>query len=107
MDLTTSQPRAARLTIAGLAMAARTADKARASAAGTLGAFAYECPMYSKLFAFVGTSADGYLEAVTSAVDDSGAEALLARLVTGKSTDEVAEFNSMISTWEARPGSTC
>lgn len=107
MDLRTALPRSARDTIAGLAMAARTADKARASAAGTLGKFAYDCSMDNKLFAFTGTNAAEYLVAVTSADDDSGAEALLSRRITDKSPEEIAAFNDAITSWEAKPGSAC
>ena len=93
MDLTTSYPRSPRATIAGLAMAARAADKARAHAAGTIGEYNYDCPMDNKLFAFVGTDAAEFLAAVTSTTDDSGAEHLLAAKVSGKSADEIAAYN--------------
>ena len=43
MNLALAQPRSPRATIGGLAMAARTADKARAASAGTLGNFKYDC----------------------------------------------------------------
>ncbi|NDE76262.1 MAG: DUF5069 domain-containing protein [Proteobacteria bacterium] len=38
MDLTIAFPRSPRITVNGVAMVARTADKARADASGTLGA---------------------------------------------------------------------
>lgn len=79
MNLALAQPRSRRATIAGLAMAARTADKARAAVAGTLGNFKYDCSMDNKLFAFAGIDASEYLAAVTSSADDSGAEALFVR----------------------------
>lgn len=96
MDLTTAHPRSPRALIAGLAMAARAADKARASAAGTLGEYNYDCPMDNKLFAFVGTTAPEFLAAVTSASDDSGAASLLAAKVAGKSADEIAAYNAAL-----------
>ena len=71
MNLALAQPRSPRATIGGLAMAARTADKARGASAGTLGNFKYDCSMDNKLFAFAGIDASEYLAAVTSSADDS------------------------------------
>jgi hypothetical protein len=45
MDLRTQFPRSPRERVAGVAMFARTIDKARAQLAGTLGEFIYDCPM--------------------------------------------------------------
>ena len=57
MNLALVQPRSPRATIGGLAMAARTAEKARAASAGTLGNFKYDCSMDNKLFGFAGIDA--------------------------------------------------
>ena len=108
MNLALAQPRSPRATIGGLAMAARTADKARAASAGTLGNFKYDCSMDNKLFAFAGIDASEYLAAVTSSADDSGAEALLVSKIAGKSDDEVAAYNQVILEWAANPnGGSC
>ena len=96
MDLTTTHTRSPRAEIAGLAMAARAADKARASAAGTLGEYNYDCPMDNKLFAFVGTTAAEFLAGVTSTADDGGAETLLAAKLASISGDAVAEYNAAL-----------
>ena len=108
MNLALAQPRSLRATIGGLAMAARTADKAREASAGTLGNFRYDCSVDNKLFAFAGIDASEYLAAVTSSADDSGAEALLVRKIAGKSDDEVAAYNQVILEWAANPnGGSC
>lgn len=108
MNLALAQPRSPRATIAGLAMAVRTADKARATAAGTLGNFKYDCSMDNKLFAFAGIDASEYLAAFTSTPEDSGAEALLVSKIAGKSDDEVAAYNRGILEWAANPnGGSC
>lgn len=108
MNLALAQPRSRRATIAGLAMAARTADKARAAVVGTLGNFKYDCSMDNKLIAFAGIDASEYLAAVTSSADDSGAEALLVSNIAGKSDDEVAAYNRGILEWAANPnGGSC
>jgi len=103
MNLALAQPRSPRTTIGGLAMAARTADKARAASAGTHGNFIYDCSVDNKLFAFAGIDASEYLAAVTSSADDSGAEALLVRKIAGKSDDEVAAYNQVSLEWAANP----
>lgn len=105
MDLTTSYPRSPRATIAGLAMAARAADKARAQAAGTIGEYNYDCPMDNKLFGFVGTNGAEFLTAVTSASDDSGVEHLLATKLSGKSADEIAAYNHALVEHQPQAGS--
>jgi hypothetical protein len=104
MDLTTAYPRSPRATIAGLAMAARAADKARAQAAGTIGDYNYDCPMDNKLFAFVGTNGEEFLAAVTSTPDDHGAEQLLTKKLAGKSADEIAAYNHSLVEHQPQAG---
>lgn len=82
--------------IGGLAMAVRTADKARAASAGTLGSFNYDCSIDNKSFASARIDVSEYLAAVTSSPDDLGAEGLLVRKMAGKSDDEVAAYNRVI-----------
>jgi len=50
--LTKQAPHSPRQRIAGFAIAARTVDKCRASLAGTLGEYHYDCPLDNKLFSF-------------------------------------------------------
>ena len=104
MDLTTAYPRSPRATIAGLAMAARAADKARAQAAGTIGEYNYDCPMDNKLFAFVGTNGEEFLAAVISTPDDHGAEQLLTKKLAGKSADEIAAYNHSLVEHQPQAG---
>ncbi len=108
MNLANSQPRIPRTMIAGLAMAARTANKARAADAGTLGKFKYNCSMDKKLFAFAGIDASDYLSAVTSTQDDHGAEALLLSKISGKSPGDVDRYSGVILESAANPnGGNC
>ncbi|MCX5985797.1 MAG: DUF5069 domain-containing protein [Chloroflexi bacterium] len=108
MDLAKMQPRTPCTMIAGLAMAARTADKAREANAGTLGQFKYNCSMDNKLFAFAGIDPSEYQSAVASTEDDHGAEALLLSKLVGKSDDDVAGYNRVIWEWAANPnGGSC
>lgn len=108
MDLASTQPRRPRTVIAGLAMAARTADKARAANDGTLGTFKYNCSMDNKMFAFAGIDASERHLAAISTADDRGAEALLLRKLAGKPDDEAAGYNSVILEWAVNPnGGNC
>ena len=53
-DLTKQAPHSPRDRIAGFAIASRTVDKCRASLAGTLGEYHYDCPLDNMLFGFKG-----------------------------------------------------
>ncbi|GDX70368.1 hypothetical protein LBMAG38_14590 [Chloroflexota bacterium] len=93
MDLTKSFPRSPKATIAGVTMAARAADKGRASAAGKLGEYNYDCPMDRMLFAFLGTDGVEYLAAVLSSSDDSGVVNLIEAKLASKSHKEIDDYN--------------
>ncbi|MCX5985815.1 MAG: DUF5069 domain-containing protein [Chloroflexi bacterium] len=93
MDLTKSFPRSPKASIAGITMAARAADKGRASAAGTLGDYNYDCPMDRMLFRFLGTDGTEYLAAVSSSSDDSGVAKLIEVKLASKSHKEIDDYN--------------
>ena len=54
LDLTKVAPRSAYIKISGLAIIARTIDKCRASLAGTIGEYHFDCPVDNMLFSFMG-----------------------------------------------------
>lgn len=93
MDLTKSFPRSPKATVAGVTMAARAADKGRASAAGKLGEYNYDCPMDRMLFAFLGTDGVEYLAAVLSSSDDTGVVNLIEAKLASKSHKEIDDYN--------------
>ncbi|MBU6288107.1 MAG: DUF5069 domain-containing protein [Chloroflexi bacterium] len=99
MNLSHTLPRSPRESICGVAMVARTADKARADAAGTLGAYTYACRMSRMLFAFIETDADTFREATTATPDDAGVRTFVdERLRALHRTDEdIAIFNQSIA----------
>lgn len=70
MDLTNQYPRGPRERLAGIAMLARTIDKARAQLAGTPGEYIFDCPMDKQLFATLGVTADEFLDMVSRSPDD-------------------------------------
>ena len=93
MDLTKSFPRSPKATIAGITMAARTADKGRASVAGTLGEYHYDCSMDRMLFGFLGTDGVEFLGVVSSSSDDSGVTKLIEAKLASKSHKEIDDYN--------------
>ena len=63
-DLTKQAPHSPRERIAGFAIASRAVDKCRASLAGTLGEYHYDCPLDNMLFRFKGISGQQFEAAV-------------------------------------------
>ncbi len=66
-DLTKQAPHSPRERIAGFAIASRTVDKCRASIAGTLGEYHYDCPLDNMLFSFKGINGAQFKTAVQAA----------------------------------------
>ena len=63
-DLTKQAPHSPRERIAGFAIASRAVDKCRASLAGTLGEYQFDCPMDNLLFSFKGITGEQFKAAV-------------------------------------------
>jgi hypothetical protein len=66
-DLTKQAPHSPRERIGGFAIACRAVDKCRASLAGTLGEYHYDCPLDNQLFSFKGITGDQFTTAVKAA----------------------------------------
>ena len=94
MDLTKSVPRSVKDTSLGsIVMLARTTDKARASAAGTVGEYHYNCGMDQKVLAFVGVGHEEFAK-LASTNDDAKLLAVLRERYLKKSPAEIAAFNA-------------
>jgi hypothetical protein len=63
-DLAKQAPRSPRERIAGFVIASRAVDKCRASLAGTLGEYHYDCPLDNLLFSFKGINGEQFKAAV-------------------------------------------
>jgi hypothetical protein len=63
-DLAKQAPHSPRDRIAGFAIAPRTIDKCRASLAGALGEYHYDCPLDNMLFSFKGIDGEQFKTAV-------------------------------------------
>ena len=68
-DLTRQAPHSPRERVAGFAIASRTVDKCRASLAGKLGEYHYDCPLDNKLFSFKGINGAQFKAAVQAALN--------------------------------------
>ena len=86
-------------------MLARTVDKARAAAAGTLGAYDYACPMDRAVFAFLEIDADAFLDAVRNAPDDAALEAYVRPFVARHPVEAVEHWNDGFINYIPREGS--
>ena len=86
-DLTQHPPRSPRLRLGGYVILARALDKGRASLAGKLGEYHFNCPLDKRFLAFTGIDAD----------------ALLAQLKQGKGDGEILEWISQASTTKPTP----
>ncbi|GAC1444146.1 MAG: hypothetical protein NVSMB59_10120 [Vulcanimicrobiaceae bacterium] len=103
MDLTTSYPRSVSERMAGVVMLARTADKAKAKAHGTLGDYHYNCPMDVAVFTFLGIDHETFLAAVTQG--DAAAERLASEHAAKKSAAEIDAWNATFLARAPEPGS--
>jgi hypothetical protein len=91
MDLTTSYPRSVREKHLGLVQVARTIDKGKASLAGKLGEYKYDCPMDQHLFDFLGVNGNALLEAIKKS--DAAADEYLKSAIAKKNAAEIEKFN--------------
>jgi hypothetical protein len=66
-NLSQQAPHSPRERLAGFAIASRTVDKCRASMAGTLGEYHYDCPLDNMLFSFKGINGEQFKTAVQAA----------------------------------------
>src|SRR6188508_3360347 len=75
-DLTQRPPRSTRTRLGGYALLPRMLDKGRAEIAGKSGEFHFNCPLDQRILAFLGVDA----------------EALRAKLATGKGDGEILDW---------------
>ena len=92
-DLTKQAPHSPRDRIAGFAIASRTLDKCRASLAGTLGEYHYDCPLDNMLFSFKGINAGQFTAAVRTAKNYEEVGAWLQANGTAKTPAEIKTWS--------------
>jgi hypothetical protein len=92
-DLSKQAPQSPRKRLAGFAMASRTIDKCRASLAGKLGQYHYDCPLDNMLFTFKGITADQFKKAVQAAKDYDEMGIWLHANGSAKTADEIKAWS--------------
>jgi hypothetical protein len=92
-DLTKQAPHSPRERIAGFAIACRTVDKCRASLAGTLGEYHYDCPLDNMLFTFKGINGGQFKTAVQAAKNYEDIGAWLQMNGTKKTPAEIKDWS--------------
>ena len=92
-DLTKQAPRSPRERIAGFAIASRAVDKCRASLAGTLGEYLYDCPLDNMLFSFKGINGGQFKAAVQASKNYEDVGAWLQANGTTKTPVEIKTWS--------------
>ena len=92
-DLSKQAPHSPRERLAGFAIASRAVDKCRASLAGTLGEYHYDCPLDKTLFEFKGITSEQFKTAVQAATDYEEVGAWLQANGTAKTPVEIKAWS--------------
>jgi hypothetical protein len=92
-DLSKQAPHSPRERIAGFVIASRTTDKCRASLAGTLGEFHYDCPLDNMLFSFKGITGEQFKTAVAASTTYEEVGAWLQANGTAKTAAEIKTWS--------------
>ncbi len=92
-DLTKQAPHSPRERLAGFAIANRAVDKCRASLAGTLGEYRYDCPLDNMLFSFKGITGEQFKTAVQASANYEDVGAWLLTNGTAKTPAEIKAWS--------------
>jgi hypothetical protein len=92
-DLTKQAPHSPRKRIGGFVIASRAVDKCRASLAGTLGEYHYDCPLDNMLFTFKGITGGQFKSAVQAATNYEEIGAWLQANGTPKTAVEIKAWS--------------
>jgi Domain of unknown function (DUF5069) len=95
-DLTKESPHSPRDRIAGFAIASRTVDKCRASLAGNLGEYHYDCPLDNVLFSFKGITGEQFKAVVQKARNYEEIGAWLQANGTAKTPVEIKAWSDEV-----------
>lgn len=92
LDLIKDYPRNPKEKLGGYLHLARMIDKARAKAAGKIGAYIYPCPLDQSLLDFLGISSDIFYEAAR-VLDDQGIRQWLKKNARPKDQNDIENWN--------------
>ncbi len=93
LDLSKQAPHSPRERLAGFVIGRRAADKCRASLAGTLGDYQYDCVLDNLLFDFKGITGEQFKTAVQAAANDEEVGAWLLANGTPKTPAEIKTWS--------------
>ena len=93
MDLTKTAPRSVSAMMLGIVQLARTTDKAKAVAHGSIGEYKYDCSMDQGLFDYLGMDPKEFLNIVKGAKNDSEIEAYAKTFIAKKDSRSIEAFN--------------
>ena len=105
MDLTREMPRSPYEKLGGLVFLPRTIDKGRADLAGTLGDYISRTGRSQRLYAFLGVTADEFVEALRDRPTDDEMWEWLATRMPPRNPEEIADFNRQM--WQSTPEDAC
>jgi hypothetical protein len=92
-DLTKQAPHSPRVRTGGFVIASRAIDKCRASMAGTLGSYHYDCPLDNMLFGFKGIDGQQFKAAVEASKNYEDVGAWLQSHGTARTPDEIKAWS--------------
>ncbi len=95
-DLSKQAPHSPRERLSDFVLACRAVDKCRASIAGTLGEYHYDCPMDKMLFAFKGITGEEFKSAVQAAKTTEQVGAWLLANGTSKTPAEIKAWSDKV-----------
>jgi Domain of unknown function (DUF5069) len=95
-DLSKQAPHSPRDRNTGFVIANRAVDKCRASLAGTLGEFHYDCPLDNMLFTFKGITGEEFKKAVHASANYEEIGAWLQANGTPKTPEEIKKWSDEI-----------
>jgi hypothetical protein len=93
LDLSEQAPHSPRERLGGFAIACRAVDKCRASLAGTLGDYHYDCPLDKQLFSFKGITGDQFTAAAKAAKNYDEVGTWLLNHGTEKTPPEIEDWS--------------
>ena len=97
-DLAKQPPQSPRERIAGFVIASRAVDKCRASLAGTLGEYHYDCPLDNMLFTFKGITGEQFKTAIQASTNYEEVGAWLQANGTKKTAVEIKTWSDAMET---------
>jgi len=105
MDLTQTYPTSVKTKLHGIVQLARTIDKGKAKAHGTLGDYHYNCPMDVAVFSFLGIDHEALLDVISKAKSDDEISDYVAPFIHAKSEAEIESWNAQWLKSGPAPGS--